>query len=118
MVDLAGEILRNPPQLLFGDQAAEALHDSRDARHFRDPPAGLRADGMTLLVLPAGRAIAIPGYQGGQLIVAHPADSYDTRIDVPPYLITYSLLRADSSIYLSHIPTTTASVDLMFAKTL
>src|SRR5207245_5315418 len=32
--DLTGEVLRNPPQLLIGNHAAQALRDSCDARHF------------------------------------------------------------------------------------
>jgi len=34
VVDLAGEVLRKPPQLLLGYHPAQALHDSRDARQF------------------------------------------------------------------------------------
>ena len=35
---------------------------------FGDRPAGFRADGATFFVFPVWRAMAIPGYQGRQLI--------------------------------------------------
>jgi hypothetical protein len=70
VVDLAREILRNPTQLLIGNHAAQALHDSRDAGHFPGRTAGFRADDVALFAFPVGRAIAIQGYQGRRLICA------------------------------------------------
>ena len=91
-----------------GQLLAAAAQRRLPGRDSRDRPSRITRDAV--LARTMGWLLVCAAHQ-------QPPISYDARIDDPPYLTTYSLLRAYWSSYLFHIATTTPSVDLMFSKT-